>query len=221
MVVKMADNSKRYYLLFAVAVLIVCAVFAASYLWSSDIVRQREVYFEGRLNEIKAAIEGMPGDTNITKKNYEELFRLYDELLYYKSEERFFRKDVYENLIKKYTVNQLNMIPMLGANADNLVVLFFYTEGDFDSNRQDVILGHFSQKLGNLYVIYIIADLNIDEVAQQRAEYKVDVVPSIVVRGNTYSGFVDKDNFEEILCKYAIKGFDCPKIVVNLTANSS
>ncbi len=112
----------------------------------------------------------------------------------------------YQNIKKQYTLSLIkNWIVIENikkhCNSNYTIVLYFYSNRDCNRcENQGYILSYFKALLGNdLMVFAIDGDIDLNVVKMLKYNYNITTYPSLVINGEVYSGFMNKDNLTSIL----------------------
>lgn len=132
--------------------------------------------------------------------NMEELRR---EVESYEDANKF-EHDEYETVKKRYTNMVLqNMLDSrsIEENCNETLgeVIYIYTQDCGACDDQGTILTYFRRNTENVYVYPLDADLDMQPVNFLEEYYSIDEYPAMIVEGELYQGFKDREEFGEIL----------------------
>lgn len=109
-------------------------------------------------------------------------------------------------LKRKYTIANLRYWLLAEKSrqlcgSDSVSVLYFYDNGCTRCNDEGYILEQLKQRLGDSLLVFSIdSDLEESMVDILRAQYKIYSFPSLVIDGNTHSGFMSMSDVLSAIC---------------------
>lgn len=88
------------------------------------------------------------------------------------------------------------------CNQTYSLILFFYSNANelrAESEKQGFVLNYIRSKYDNIKVYSFDSDLDMMIIKDLKTIYNVTAIPTIVVDGKTYSGFLDKPEVESLI----------------------
>lgn len=116
------------------------------------------------------------------------------------------KKD-YNLLLIRYWVFAENM--RLKCNTSSITVLYFYNKTCDVCNDQGLILTYYKDKLKERLLVFALdMDLNLTSTEMLVSNYKINVVPTLIINEMKFEGFYDKEKFGELLCNLTNNNLD-------------
>ncbi len=155
-------------------------------------------------------VESLPNKT-CDIINYEvekvipELNELAGEVVFYEDTKKF-DEDKYQETKKSYMTSQIKYWLYLeklknSCNVNVTNIIYFYSNKDCDLCRnQGIVLSYMKDiRESDLMVFSLDTDMELDSIDIIKKSYGVKELPSLIINGKLYSGFVGKDELENIL----------------------
>lgn len=134
-----------------------------------------------------------------------QINELARELDFYEETKKFEEKNYIETK-KDYTVNMVKYwlyLERLKSSCDLNVtnVIYFYSNQDCSLCKdQGIVLDYMKEShKSDLMIFAIDSDLDLNSVDMIRKSYGVQILPSLIIDGNLYEGFMGRDKLEEII----------------------
>ncbi len=112
----------------------------------------------------------------------------------------------YQDIKKQYTLSLIKnwlIIERIRShcNSNYTTILYFYSNKDCDRcENQGYILTYFKSLLEDRLMVFAIdGDIDLNVVKMLKYNYNITTYPSLVINGEVYSGFMDKNNLTSIL----------------------
>ena len=135
--------------------------------------------------------------------SFPEMEELRREVQSYEQSNKFDHSD-YETVKTRYTNMVLqNMLEArsIEENCNETMgeVIYIYTQDCEPCEDQGTVLSYFRRNTDNTYVYPLDSDLNMQPVNFLEEHYDIDHYPAMIVEGELYQGFKDREEFGEIL----------------------
>lgn len=133
-----------------------------------------------------------------------QINELARKVTFYEETKKFEEKD-YEETKRNYMINLIKYwlyLENLKTNCDlNITTLiYFYSNRNCELCKdQGIILDYMKNKHKNDLMIFALdTDVNLNSIKMIMRSYNITKLPSIVIDGQLYQGFVDKETMENI-----------------------
>ena len=133
-----------------------------------------------------------------------QINELARKVTFYEETKKFEEKD-YEETKRNYMINLIKYwlyLENLKTNCDlNITTLiYFYSNKNCElCEDQGIILDYMKNKHKNDLMIFALdTDVNLNSIKMIMRSYNITKLPSIVIDGQLYQGFVDKETMENI-----------------------
>ncbi len=152
--------------------------------------------------------EDMTGDNCEALKNwrdssYPQMEQLRQEVEAYEQSNKFDHSEyetvktrytnmIIQSLLESRTINE-------NCNENSTEVIYIYTQGCEACDDQGTILSYFRRNMDDLYVYPLDSDLDMQPVSFLEDYYEIEQYPAIIVEGEPYQGFKDRDELQQIL----------------------
>jgi len=116
-----------------------------------------------------------------------------------------FKQDEFNYLKRKYFLTEIRFLMLIetlkqNCNSDYNVIVFFYKIDDDTSKRQGYVLDEITNQNQNVIVLSIDKDYTQEPLIDiLKSNYDVIEAPSLVINGDTVSGFIPEEDLIELL----------------------
>jgi len=211
----MVDRKKPIARLYAFALVLTILIFLIGVLLGGSIANLKLGKLAKLEREMKTKImdlelqfllaEENPCDSELPQLA-EELYQIGGKLNYMEKQKGIDDPDVLE-LKKYYSMLQIRHWLFLRkvkkkCNKDLHLILYFYSNEPKKCDRcadQGIILTYLRKKYPNVRVYSFDVDLDCGAIKTLIKNFKIDLVPAVVVDGTLLSGFQEKDKLESMI----------------------
>ncbi len=174
----------------------------------SSVSDMEKIRIEQELNLL--LVNYLPNKTcDIISYEVEEMIPQINELareLTYYEETKKFEETHYIETKREYMINQIKYWLYLerlksSCNLNITTLIYFYSNKDCDLCKdQGIVLDYMKNRhKNNLMIFAFDKDIELNSIKIIIKSYGVEELPSIIIDGKLYQGFIDKDSLENLI----------------------